>query len=327
MQHEGVFRPNLEVSLSLNNQRLDVLNRESGSEECITLGPDSADEVLARASQLLTASLKPVAPRPADAGSTEPPATDDLFTEALPDAAQADAVVPSSVLAQVAPLAESDIAAGTSPFSEPGSVADAGGAEAAEPGEPPPVVAAAEDQAIPELFTRATPLEAILGVFARLAQSTGIAIQETLLSLPPVFEDRRFEILPFEDHAVESVLELRSDVFSGFYLAHLHPDEVLLVYASRGRHIEFGPRRCELQPASSAETDEFHGAGLLGLAQDGEGNFVFIVTPDYQAWAQARARVYLEASARFLTPAELLAAEGELVPIWPDFEIEHLAES
>jgi hypothetical protein len=68
----------------------------------------------------------------------------------------------------------------------------------------------------------------------------------------------------------------------------------------------------------SAEPDEFAGAGLLGLAQDAEGNFVFLVTPEFRAWAGTREKAYLEAAARFLTPAEAAAASEDLTLIWPD---------
>jgi hypothetical protein len=142
-------------------------------------------------------------------------------------------------------------------------------------------------------------------------------VQDVLLSLPLAFTDRRFEILSFAAQPIEGVLELRAEEFAGFYLTHLQADNALLVYANQGRHIEFGPQRCELQAAVSAEPDEFQGAGLLGLAQDAEGNFVFIVTPEFRTWAGAREKAYLEVAARFLTPAEAAAAREELTLIWP----------
>jgi hypothetical protein len=58
------------------------------------------------------------------------------------------------------------------------------------------------------------------------------------------------------------------------------------------------------------------------LAQDADGNFVFVVRPGFRAWASSRERAYAEAAARFLTPAEAVAAAGSLVWIWPTLEIE-----
>lgn len=167
------------------------------------------------------------------------------------------------------------------------------------------------------LFPVTDPFETIVSVFRALAARSGLPVQDVLLSLPPAFTDRRFEVLAFDSQPVESVLGLRSEAFAGFYLTHLRADNVLLVYANGGRHIEFGPARCELQATVASEPDEFRDAGLLGLAQDGEGNFVFLVTSEYRAWAATREKAYLEASARFLTPADATNAKADLTPIWP----------
>jgi len=199
----------------------------------------------------------------------------------------------------------------------------------AEP-EPPsaPASAAAPDKTKNEKaslgalgFPVADPLETVLQVFRTLAGHAGLPVQDVLLSLPMAFTDRRFEILSFAAQPIESVLELRAEEFAGFYLTHLHADNALLVYANQGRHIEFGPRRCELQAGVAAEPDEFRGTGLLGLAQDAEGNFVFIVTPEFRTWAGAREKAYLEAAARFLTPHELVSSAEQLTMIWPEIQV------
>lgn len=57
LQHRGVFRENLDVSLSLDNHRLGILNKETHQEEIVALDSQSTDADLARASQLLSDAL------------------------------------------------------------------------------------------------------------------------------------------------------------------------------------------------------------------------------------------------------------------------------
>lgn len=159
-------------------------------------------------------------------------------------------------------------------------------------------------------------------VFRTLAERSGLSVQDVLLSLPPAFIDRRFEVLTFTGQTIQEMQDLRAEDFAGFYLTHLGDERVLLVYANRGRRVEFGAQRCELQISVAADPDEFHGPGLLGLAQDAEGTFVFVVRPEFRAWASGRERVYAEAAARFATPAEALAAAEALVWVWPSLEVE-----
>lgn len=64
LQHRGVFQSHLDVVLSLDNQNLSILNKETHQEETIHLNPNSPDEDLQKASQLLTAALKTVSPSP-----------------------------------------------------------------------------------------------------------------------------------------------------------------------------------------------------------------------------------------------------------------------
>jgi hypothetical protein len=62
LQHHGVFMPHLDVALSLDNQRLSILNKETKQEEAIDLGLNSPEEDLLKAGKMLTAALKVAAP-------------------------------------------------------------------------------------------------------------------------------------------------------------------------------------------------------------------------------------------------------------------------
>jgi len=147
-----------------------------------------------------------------------------------------------------------------------------------------------------------------------------LPVQEVHLSLPRVFEDRRFDIMSFASQEIENLADLRSPEFYGFYLSHVDDRRVILVYACQGRHIEWGARKCVVQPSVTAEAEEHEGGALRGLAQDANGNFVFVVTPEYRSWIQPREREYQAACARFLSTAEFLASGSEISPIWPDVE-------
>jgi hypothetical protein len=59
LQHRGMFAPPLDVSLSLDHRRLSILNTQTRQEEALVVDAESGDEVLARASRMLTAALKP----------------------------------------------------------------------------------------------------------------------------------------------------------------------------------------------------------------------------------------------------------------------------
>jgi len=156
-----------------------------------------------------------------------------------------------------------------------------------------------------------------LAVFERLVLCLGLPVQDLLLTLPRAFQDRRFQVLSFSHPEIETILDLRSESFYGFYLSHVSEQRVLLVYACKGRHLEWGPDRCLLQSSVSAEPSEFKHPALLGLAQDGESNFVFIVTPAYLEWAKGFEKTYLEICARFVTPREVALAPDQFTLIWP----------
>ncbi|MCX8108312.1 MAG: hypothetical protein N3G20_05855, partial [Verrucomicrobiae bacterium] len=72
LQHAGVFLPHLEVSLSLDNRTLKILNKETGQEERFQVNTDSSDEELERASRALSLALKPPTPAQPKQPSSEP---------------------------------------------------------------------------------------------------------------------------------------------------------------------------------------------------------------------------------------------------------------
>ena len=336
LQHRGLFRPHLDVTLSLDHQTLGVLHQETHEEEKLVVSLHSPDEDLARASQMLTAALRPRPPAPPP--SAEPlhvtagagvPAARTQGTQVAPASRVEPAASPAREPAQT-PLTVTSLPPAPPPSPSPASPAvppaqgtATGGAESAVPDTPPAATdstAAAADAAA--IFPVADPSTTLVQVFRTLAERSGLSVQDVLLSLPPAFIDRRFEVLTFTGQTIQEMQDLRAEDFAGFYLTHLGDERVLLVYANRGRRVEFGAQRCELQISVAADPDEFHGPGLLGLAQDAEGTFVFVVRPEFRAWASGRERVYAEAAARFATPAEALAAAETLVWVWPSLEVE-----
>lgn len=333
LQHSGRFRPHLDVTLSLDNRTLSVLDKATGKEERLVVEPNSPDSDFERAAEMLTVALRPPEPRTDDGASG--PATPPILesAEGARPAPEDRPIEPSQCAGPGTTAAPPPSGPEAPEVVPPRGEMTPGRDEAAEPGAPrssdaPPASATVSSRAVaegpePALPARAVPfpmtdpIETIVSVFRALAARSGLPVHDVLLSLPPAFTDRRFEVLAFDGRPVEGVLELRADAFAGFYLTHLRADNVLLVYANSGRHIEFGPGRCELQATTAAEPDEFRDSGLLGLAQDGEGNFVFLVTPEYRSWVAARENPYVEAGARFLTAADAANARAELMLIWP----------
>jgi hypothetical protein len=61
LMHRGCFQDHVDVSLSIDNHRLSILNLETREEQFIPLSNESSEEDLARAGDLLTAALKPIA--------------------------------------------------------------------------------------------------------------------------------------------------------------------------------------------------------------------------------------------------------------------------
>jgi hypothetical protein len=173
------------------------------------------------------------------------------------------------------------------------------------------------DSSLAALFVEREPHDVYTAIFHQLAQCLRVPVQDVLLSLPRVFEDRRFEVLNFDETEVESVLQLRGGGFYGFYLTHLGLERIDLVYACRGTHLEWGTDKCAIQPAAGAETVEFRGTALKGLAQNAENHFVFLVTPRYREWVRPHEKSCEDALARFLTVEEWARHREEFPLIWP----------
>lgn len=167
------------------------------------------------------------------------------------------------------------------------------------------------------LFDRNDPQHTNMAIFGELAARLGIPRQDKRLSLPLAFTDRRFEILDFNGEEIQSVLQLRTAHFYGFYLAHLAHDQTDLVYACHGMHLEWGITRCSLQPASGAETVEFHGPALLGLAQNDLHHFVFIVDHRFRNWIRSNEARCASAYAHFLDPESWFRNRSQFPLIWP----------
>ncbi|MBI4664397.1 MAG: hypothetical protein HY735_36845 [Verrucomicrobia bacterium] len=362
LQHARVFRPELDISLSLDHRTLSILNQQTEQEEQITVDPNSPDADLAKASQMLTAALNPPSPRPIlphpeealkptpsppnpeteeeepkqpERGSP-PPLAREHAELPEPTVSSSEQTEPSKSIPAATPSVEVDE---PSVRSLPGREADVlkseirdsksemgdrlltsaatvGSVEvrqdALEPAHGPQ-----RDPAILALFQESDPLLVNTQIFRGLGQHLGVPAQDVFLSLDRVFENRRFEIISSSHPQVTSVLELRSAGFTGFYLSHITDQKILLVHACNGRHIEWGPDKCELQPAVAAEPDEFKGSALLGLAQTQDGKFVFLVTPAYQQWAKSREKPYEEVAVHFSTVDELAAAPEKYSLIWP----------
>lgn len=309
LQQGGFFQPQLYVSLSLDHRRLSILNHQTKQEEALTLDPRSPDEVLSQAGRLLTNALKPPTPaaplastatvggelvgaQPVSAGELVVGAEPKPTVEALPG------ILSGSAVANLQPA----------PPMAPGVVEHPGPPVASKPGLDP----------ITARFRETDAVRINLEVFRRLGEWLGIPTQDVLLSLPHVFENRRFEVLDFEQKEVNSLMELRGEDFYGFYLSHVNDQKTLLVYACNGTHIEWGPDKCVLQPTARSEAEEYRGSALLGLAQDWENVFVFIVQPEFKEWIVPREQPYTVENVRFLAVADIAAAPENFRVIWPE---------
>jgi hypothetical protein len=60
LQHRQVFQDHLDVSLSIDNHRLSILDRRDQTEKVVTLNPASGESELEQATEMLTAALKPI---------------------------------------------------------------------------------------------------------------------------------------------------------------------------------------------------------------------------------------------------------------------------
>ena len=174
------------------------------------------------------------------------------------------------------------------------------------------------DATILGLFAETDPLRTNLEIFRRLGPRFGVPTQDVLLSLPRVFHERRFEIISLRDQQIESVLELRSGEFYGFYLSHISEHKTDFVYACGGVHIEWSGEKCILQPSAAAESLEFPGSALRGMAQTRDNQFVFVVTPSYKQWVRPCEKACREAFAHFVTAEEIAGDPEKYTWIWPE---------
>lgn len=341
-QEAGTFLPHFDITLSLDNRTLSILNQETHAEEKLTISQESSDDELQRASRILTAALKPheavratepvgtdskraVDPEPSpQAGSSSATPFESLAGGGAkvmprPQAVPAFAIGPRNIPPPAPRPADLLAPPALAPAETAGSLLTKSPAVPLTAPAPPPVVAAiAIDPSIVALFAETDPVRVNTAIFRSVSERLDLAVQDVLLSLPRVFEGRRFEILSFDDVRIESVFELRSKDFYGFYVSHINPERIDLVYACEGTHIEWAPDRCLLQPSAHAETVEFKGHALLGLAQDAGQCFVFVVESTYKAWVIPHEAHCVAAFARFITPAGFAAARDDYRLIWPE---------
>jgi hypothetical protein len=236
----------------------------------------------------------------------------------VPVASAPAGAIPPRVTELVEPSLGS-VATGVAPA---GTVVPLGGAGAAS-GFRPAAEAEAHLFARPvhpweRLFITEHPLRITQEVFQRLGPRFGVRVQEVALTLPRVFENRRFAVVSFSHPEIESILDLRGGTFFGFYLAYISEQRIDFVYACNGRHIEWGTDKCVVQSAVGAEAAEFKGSALLGMAQDSDQSFAFIVTPEYKRWIAPHERAYAEVCAQFIGVPDLLAASDRYQLIYPE---------
>jgi hypothetical protein len=327
LQQRGVFRPELDVVTSLDAHELSVLNQTTHEEKRITLAPESSDDELSAAGQLLSEALKAPSELPAPSPTPPEPIREEpqpsSQTQTAEEAQPATASPPSEPPAAPLPEASGEQAAPPSApmIPEEDAVQKAGASRAEslsvsdeKPGEQGPTEEPTDENLFPDQEAR----HVIEGTFSALTRHVDAPVQEAYLSLPRVFSGRRFVVLSFNGQRIGDLGELRSEAFYGFYLSFVDADTVILVFACEGRHVEWGTEKCVVQPSLSAEAEEFTGAGLLGLAQDEEGNFLFVVTPAYRQWIQTREQDYRPVFARFLTAGEFAARTPRPTVIWPE---------
>lgn len=306
LQHGGSFLPHLDVCLSLDHRHLSILNRQTKKEEALALDPRSPDADLILAGRMLTSALRPPSPAPPPAAGSEP-----VGAAMRSTAERTSPEAPKPATQPLAPPASKESAVKSPPAKEasPVVVEPTSSAPAAQP----------QPDRITTLFRETDALRINREVFRRLGIWLGIAAQDIRLSLPHVFENRRFEVLSFESREIHSLMELRGEDFYGFYLSHINERKAVLVYACNGTHIERGPDKCVLQPTVRSEPEEYKGSALLGLAQDVKDQFVFVVQPAFKEWIAPREQPYTVENLLFLKPVEIATAPEDYRLIWPEF--------
>jgi hypothetical protein len=326
LQEAGVFLPHLDVILSLDHRALGILDKQTGREQKLILDLHSPPEDLREASRLLTAALKPpprealepprraAEPAPRPPAPVVPPAPPRPVSIAAP-AAPPRVAPPAAVTAHPSPyqpVAAPPRASAPPIQHQPGKPPLASSAVA-----PPRVEPAVPAHPLLACFRETDPVRVNTSIFERLRSHLGLPLQDVRLTLPRAFENRQFEVLSFSHPEIISILDLRCEEFHGFYLSHINEQKILLVFAHKGKHLEWGPQRCLLQAAVSAEADEFRASGLLGLAEDHNRHYTFIVTPDYRQWAKAREKPYHDIFVHFLTPEEFATDSEKYTLLWP----------
>ncbi|HEU0252697.1 MAG TPA: hypothetical protein VFR12_06650 [Pyrinomonadaceae bacterium] len=245
---------------------------------------------LAAATQTAAPNLKPVAP-------TASPPPDSSPAIATPDKPESPAA-PSAVAPTLEPQTKPTLP-------EPSTIA------------PTPARTSEIPADLATLFAETDAVRINLEIFNRLQSHFALPVQDAHFSLPFVFDDRRFEIINFDQSEVSSVMELRSENFYGFYLSHISAEKALLVYACNGTHLEWGPNKCVLQHSTKSEPDEYKSSALLGIAQDANDEFVFVVTPAFREWAKPREKSCAEQNIHFVTIPEFAATRSAFKLIWP----------
>jgi hypothetical protein len=333
LQASGVFDPRVEVTLSLDQHRLTVRDRATGAERHIDLGPDSSEADLGLATSLLSGALKPCdgGESTRDIGALLTTGDGDMVLEPAPMGDGAGGAVGLAVDEADNVEREEDRVLAAAPVRPPeGRTSEVVGAEAEE-GSPaeadkprvgePDGLEGGENVVVRrgsgDRFSEPDPVKVHEGVFRELHRVLGVDLQDVRLSLPRVFENRRFEVLSFSHPEVGSLAEIRSEDFYGFYLSHQEPRELLLVYACAGCHVEWGVRKCVLQAGAGAEAEEREGSALRGLVQDEAGMFVFVVEAGFRGWVRAREGSYWRANARFASPEEVMREPERYTFVWP----------
>jgi len=178
-------------------------------------------------------------------------------------------------------------------------------------------VGLAREHELEALFCETDPLRIHDSIFRHLHRALQVELQDVRLSLPRVFENRRFEVLSFSHPSISELGDIRCEEFYGWYLSHVEPRDLLLVYACAGCHMEWGSRRCVLQSSLRAEAEEFSGSGVRGLLQDSQGKCVFIVSQPFKSWVRSREADCRRALLRFLTVPDLASSSDSFTYIWP----------
>jgi len=343
LQHTGLFLPHMDVTLSLDHRKLSILNTQTNQEATVTIDSQSGDEALINAGRMLTAALKPAKPRPAAPGPQPKTGLQTTRFEVAGGATAAQPALPEPTPAL--PITTRQAANNPATTSEAEKTAGEPETSRAAPAmaelpptfdktktnpaaAPAPVRAEARDLATPTapqpdagllaLFNETDPLRINTEIFRRLTTRFDVPAQDVRLSLPRVFENRRFEIISLNEQEIGSVLELRGEGFYGFYLSHISERRIDFVYARGGAHIEWGADKCVLQPSLTAEAIEFKGSALLGLAQNRDNQFIFVVTPAYKQWVKPHEQQCREAFAYFLTVNDLAVQPDPYTFLWPE---------